>query len=315
MGTCPNCGAYVSPADNVCSCGTVLAGRSSVEEEKRGPTEFELQEAEKRRIRAAYSKEIDGLMDEGRYVETIEVIDRALDYSESIFLYRKKAIACYYLGRYEEALALFKKSFFPGDAIDNFVIYEWIGDTSAKMSRFRDAIGAYERSIDIINRDYERRMEYNRENRWSSPSDSYLKSLLDEKNLNVLEMEKRIAEVRKMAENAALSPDNAVSEEDMLGAIGRENLITITGTFFYAEKPFEKGMELKLVREPENEFDGDAIAVYLAGEKVGYAANSFRTCCPLTSMASDINISDSAYAEYILYYNHRYHIAKIKPGG
>ena len=29
MGFCPNCGSYVSPGSNVCSCGTTLGGSHS----------------------------------------------------------------------------------------------------------------------------------------------------------------------------------------------------------------------------------------------------------------------------------------------
>ena len=33
MGTCPNCGAYISPGTNVCSCGTTFGYIKEKEEE------------------------------------------------------------------------------------------------------------------------------------------------------------------------------------------------------------------------------------------------------------------------------------------
>ena len=51
---------------------------------------------------------------------------------------------------------------------------------------------------------------------------------------------------------------------------------TITGTSFYHGKDFfEKDMTVKLVKEPDNEFDKEAIKVELEGlGLVGYVANS-----------------------------------------
>ena len=100
-------------------------------------------------------------------------------------------------------------------------------------------------------------------------------------------------------------------QEELLTLIGKKKLITITGSYFYDNPKFEKGMKFKLIKEPDNEFDGDAIAVYLDDVKVGYVANNTRTSCYLTSLAKDIQILDIAYAEYILYFGYRYHIAEI----
>ncbi len=54
---------------------------------------------------------------------------------------------------------------------------------------------------------------------------------------------------------------------------------TITGTCFYHGKDFfEKGMTVKLVKDPDNEYDKEAIRVELEGlGLVGYVANSPRT--------------------------------------
>lgn len=55
--------------------------------------------------------------------------------------------------------------------------------------------------------------------------------------------------------------------------------ITVTGTRHYYGTDFmKKGMRLKLVKDKENEIDGEAIAVETDGlGKVGYVANSPHT--------------------------------------
>lgn len=54
---------------------------------------------------------------------------------------------------------------------------------------------------------------------------------------------------------------------------------TITGTFaYYGNDFFEKGMPVKLVKEPDNTYDKEAIKVELEGlGTVGYVANSVHT--------------------------------------
>lgn len=52
--------------------------------------------------------------------------------------------------------------------------------------------------------------------------------------------------------------------------------ITLTGTKYYFGKEFlKKGMKLKLEKEPDNEYDTEAIKVICEGlGKIGYVANS-----------------------------------------
>ena len=106
--------------------------------------------------------------------------------------------------------------------------------------------------------------------------------------------------------------EEPVEIDDDLMDIGHENLFTITGTHFYGFSGFEKGMVLNLVREPDNEFDKDAIAVYYCGRKVGYVANSPRTVCGLTTSASNLNIGDTAYAEYVTNFKSVHYIARLR---
>lgn len=54
---------------------------------------------------------------------------------------------------------------------------------------------------------------------------------------------------------------------------------TITGTNYrFGQEFFEPNMKVKLIKEPDNEFDREAIKVMLDGlGQVGYVANSPRT--------------------------------------
>ena len=56
---------------------------------------------------------------------------------------------------------------------------------------------------------------------------------------------------------------------------------TITGTSYYHGKDFLKeGMFVRLIKEPDNEYDREAIRVEMDGlGKIGYVANSIYTVC------------------------------------
>ena len=70
----------------------------------------------------------------------------------------------------------------------------------------------------------------------------------------------------------------------------QERYITITGfTHYYGKKPFKIGKKLKCVKEPDNDYDGEAIKVVLKHVgTVGYVANSVYTVAQGTSSAGAI---------------------------
>ncbi|WP_407375197.1 HIRAN domain-containing protein [Methanobrevibacter sp.] len=307
MGYCPNCGSYVSPGTNVCSCGTTFSYR---QESERKPTEFEKQREEKRKITHSYYKIAEKLMDEGKYLEAIEYIDRALERSENGFYIKKKAMAYYFAGLYSESLDFFNRALEHYRGIDSFVIYEWIGDTLIELYRFDEAIEAYRQAIDIVNEDYERTINFHREQRWDCPSDEYYRSLLSEKNQRISGLNDRISYANELKREILQRLENDTDEQKrFLRNLGKENFITITGTGFHGNPKFEKAEKLRLVKEPGNRYDKKAVAVYSPNGKVGYVANSVRTCSYLTSMADDIR--DVDLAEYMFYYAYSYHIARI----
>ena len=71
-------------------------------------------------------------------------------------------------------------------------------------------------------------------------------------------------------------------------------------------------MILKLVRDPDNEFDSDDIAIFYGDRQGGYVANTQESSFELTTMASDLEIGDIAYAEYLMNFMFEYRIARIK---
>lgn len=76
--------------------------------------------------------------------------------------------------------------------------------------------------------------------------------------------------------------------------------ITITGlNHYYGKKPFEIGRVFKIIKEPDNEYDDEAICAFLPFiEKIGYVANSTNTVYQGTVSAGRIydKIDDYAYA-------------------
>ena len=90
-------------------------------------------------------------------------------------------------------------------------------------------------------------------------------------------------------------------------------LITVSGTnFFKGLEPFEKGVIVNLVKQPDNEHDSDAIGVFLADEQVGYVANSPYTLIDGVKSASEIKfIEDNQKAEVLFIFIERYVILKL----
>ena len=76
--------------------------------------------------------------------------------------------------------------------------------------------------------------------------------------------------------------------------------VTITGQeHFFGMKPFKVGGIIKLVKEPCNTYDREAIRAELPYiDTIGYVANSVRTVCGGTSSAENIydKMGEEAYA-------------------
>lgn len=90
--------------------------------------------------------------------------------------------------------------------------------------------------------------------------------------------------------------------------------ITITGiNHYYGRKPFEIGRVIKLIKEPDNEYDKEAIVAFLPFiDKIGYVANSTNTVYDGTISAGRLydKIEDYAYAK-IMFVTHSSVIAVV----
>lgn len=79
---------------------------------------------------------------------------------------------------------------------------------------------------------------------------------------------------------------------------------TLTGANHYYGSDFlEKGMKIKLIKEPDNAYDKEAIMVQLKGlGKIGYVANSTRTVLGETYSAGRLydHIGKKADAKVVL---------------
>ena len=79
---------------------------------------------------------------------------------------------------------------------------------------------------------------------------------------------------------------------------------TIAGcNHYYGNEYMKKGMKVKLVKEPDNEYDQEAIQVEIKGlGKVGYVANSSYTVIGESMSAGRLydKIGDTAYAKVVL---------------
>ena len=90
--------------------------------------------------------------------------------------------------------------------------------------------------------------------------------------------------------------------------------VTITGlNHYYGKKPFEVGRIIKLIKEPENAYDNEAILACLPFiEKIGYVANSTNTVYQGTLSAGRLydKIEDYAYAR-VMFITHSSAIALV----
>ena len=82
--------------------------------------------------------------------------------------------------------------------------------------------------------------------------------------------------------------------------------VTLTGlNYRFGTAPFQVGQKVKLVKEPENAYDCEAVRAELPGlGKVGYVANSTRTvaghCCSAGRLYDKIGDTAVAKVKYIL---------------
>lgn len=97
---------------------------------------------------------------------------------------------------------------------------------------------------------------------------------------------------------------------ETLKSYSKDELFTITGRMHYNNIKIDPGTKLRLIKEPDNEFDRDAIAVYAGDAKIGYVANNDYTKYEMTSTASELKdkIPDEAQGEYLIHLDRYFEI-------
>ena len=233
----------------------------------------------------AYNKKED-------YGKAIECYEKGIGYDPDFAEnWNCKAIALNHQGKYVEALKFYDIAL-EIDVADKTILKNKEGCLKSYGKAYLS--GKYPVKSDFL----ERALELAAED--SEVSDSNVEASQTDKPGN--------EQVRKEPDNQ--NEMDYKEQTDFLKSIGKENLITIAEDPDYYHPKFERGMDFKLAREKDNLHD-DAIAVYLFDVKVAYVADDDDACCYLTSKASDIQIKDTAHAEYLLNYYGMFHIAQI----
>ncbi len=99
---------------------------------------------------------------------------------------------------------------------------------------------------------------------------------------------------KKRKTNSNRAPKKKIKNPDSESAINKllenhkeENIVTIVGGF-YNEDLFENGSVFRIVKEPDNPYDAEAIAVKHDDETIAYVANSVSTVVKGTMSAGRI---------------------------
>ena len=102
-----------------------------------------------------------------------------------------------------------------------------------------------------------------------------------------------------------------LKQEKILNSYSKDDLITIV-ELDDSDVDFKEKMEFKLIKESDNIYGINVIAVYLDANKIGYVANGDNATCEFTTDANDIeDLPEITYAKYIMNYCDSYHVAKI----
>ena len=249
------------------------------------------------RFKVSKTPKIEYLIREENYSEALSLIDNTLKKDDDKYFYFK-AIICEKQGKYEKSIEYLNNISNPTSEIELLktnILYKW-----AKITFFPAA--EYEKALNLINDALKIMPE------GEDPSEYYfLKG-------EILEALNELVEAKKAYLIAYKEFDKLKEFEKEVEYLENTNdtLINISGGYYYNFTPV-KGQIVNLVKEPENEHDSDAIAVYLDKEKIGYVANSEYTLINKVKSASKLKnqILDDAEAEILFVYLDEYTIAKI----
>ena len=281
MGICPNCGSWVDDGDICMNCGGSGSYSYGYDDD---PDEIEVNPTYSKRDE--YANKAWNYYMEFQDEDALYYINLALDLdNRHSGNWNKKAIILESLKRYGESEECYNRSL---ELSKSNVVY----DNKARM------LLAWSHQL----------LEESKElpNGLSKLKEAE-KKIINAMNTLSADSDEDIDKYLRMKDsiNFYIDYENKFqSNLETLKQYDKSELFTITGRQFYRNNiDLTPGLPLKLVKEPDNEFDKDAIAVYAQDEKIGYVANNDYTKSKLTSSASELQdkIEDTAQGNYLFY--------------
>ena len=242
------------------------------------------------------------LKEEGKLKEALRIIDDALNENPNDFRnWNAKALILDSLSEYEKAIECFDNALKlnNSDSIKKDkanTLYNF-----AKVTFFPE--GDYEKAMNLIDYALDNLPE-------DEDASEYLFLKAEIYESLGMPMETRLYYLKAEGE---FEKANQLSDQIEFLKNSDDVLITVSGTnFFKGLDPFENGRIFNLVKQPDNEHDRDAIAIFLADEQVGFVANSQYTLIDGVKSASEIKfIDDNQKAEVVFVFFDRYVIMRL----
>ena len=242
------------------------------------------------------------LMQEGKIKDALALIDDALKEDSSNFQnWNAKALILDSSSEYEKAIECFDNALRLNDS--DFIkkdkastLYKF-----AKVTFFPE--GDYEKAMDLIDEALESLPE-------GEDASEYLFLKAEIYESLGMPMETRLFYLKAEGE---FEKANQLSDQIEFLKNSDDVLITVSGTNFYKGlDPFENGAIFNLVKQPDNEHDSDAIAIFSGDEQLGFVANSQYTVIDGVKSASEIKfIDDNQKAEVVFVFFDRYVVLRL----
>ena len=279
MGICPNCGSWIDDGDICHGCGGSGIYSSQDEEDEQYNHPVEKQED-------TLGKRAWNLYLDNNYDDAIYYINSALNLNRfHSNNWNIKAIILEYIGKYEESEKCYNKSL---ELRPHNVVYE----NKARMLRnWADHLISESKNMKNGLAKLDKALETNRKAINSLPKNTKenIDNFLSQKHL----IEMYIKYEKEYQKNI-----------ETLKTYDKSELFTITGRQFYNTGiTLTSRMSLKLVKEPDNKFDKNAIAVYCEDKKIGYVANRKYTKFEQSLSASEMQdkFKNVAQGEYLFH--------------
>ena len=242
------------------------------------------------------------LKEEGKLKEALRIIHDALNENPNDFRnWNAKALILDSLSEYEKAIECFDNAlklnnsdFIKKDKANT--LYNF-----AKVTFFPE--GDYEKAMNLIDYALDNLPE-------DEDASEYLFLKAEIYESLGMPMETRLYYLKAEGE---FEKANQLSDQIEFLKNSDDVLITVSGiNFFKGLDPFEKGAIFNLVKQPDNEHDSDAIAIFSADEQLGFVANSQYTLIDGVKSASEIkSIGDNQKAEVVFVFFDRYVIMRL----